>query len=156
MNITYLRRMYRPDGIFSLASRDDTGAQIAVILEHAYWDDTQQKFLPILQPGIYDCVRGAHRLDGMAQDFITFEITGVVDQNGKAHSGVLFHWGNWNVDSKGCSLMGQGFATGVDPRDHDPRDNVSPPEMITHSKTTFDNFMLLQTGVDRFKLTVKG
>lgn len=153
MNITYLRRMYRPDGIFSLASRDDTGQQIAVILEHAYFtNDAGHMYRPILQPGVYDCARGPHRLDGMTEDFITFEILGVVDQDGNAHSGVLFHWGNWNSNSKGCSLMGQGFATGDDPHTPDP----SPVEMITHSKETFDNFMRLQTGVNKFQLTVRG
>ena len=153
MDLTYLRRMYRPDGVFSLVSSDDTGAAFGVVLEHAYWDDAQQRYLPILQPGVYDCVRGPHRLDGMTEDFETFEILNVVDQNQKKHSGVLFHWGNWNRDSKGCSLLGEHFAVADDPKDNAPN---TPVEMITNSRATFAKFMEMQKGVNRFKLTVRG
>lgn len=152
MNITYLRRMYRPDGIFSVASRDDTGMPFAVVLEHAFFDAAQQKYLPILQPGVYECVRSMHRLKGMTEDFETFEIQNVVDQNNKTHSGVLFHWGNWNENSEGCSLLGESFATGHNPLNPNP----APVEMITRSRDTFALFMRLQTGIDKFQLTVRG
>lgn len=153
MNLTYLRRMYRADGVFSIATRDDTQEQFMVAVEHAYLDKDTQQYLPILQPGVYTCKRGMHRLDGMTQDFETFEILGVVDQHGAKHYGVLFHWGNWNTSSKGCSCVGEDFSTGDDPHDDKPNMLV---EMVTNSRATFAKFMQAQAGLDTFQLTVRG
>lgn len=152
MDITVVRRAYHPDGILSIVSRNDTGAAFGVTLEHAFWDDSRQLFLPILQPGGYDCVRGQHRLDGMDHDFETFEVLHVVDQNLKAHSGVLIHRGNWNSDSKGCLLIGTHFAIADDPRDQ----GNTPADMVADSRVAFESFMKMQEGIDTFKLTVKG
>lgn len=151
MDLTYQRQFYRADGIGSEVTETESGAHFMVVLEHAYLDEQLNTYLPILQPGTYDCVRGAHRLDGMTEDFITFEITGVKDQHGTLHHGILFHWGNWNNDSKGCSLCGEKFAFGDDPRVV----GYSLDDMVTNSRATFARFMQSQEGLDRFTLTVK-
>jgi hypothetical protein len=92
--------------------------------------------------GVFDCVRGIHALeDGVP--FETFEITGV-----EGHSGLLFHWGNYNKNSKGCVCTGEDFVDA-------PKSSVHE-DMVTNSRATFAKLMTLQTGVDRFQLTVTG
>lgn len=135
MNLKLIRKQYRFDGIFS-ELRDESGNLVAVTLEHAYPND-HGGFEPKIPVGVFTCVRGAHRLRGMAQDFLTFEITGV-----EGHSNLLFHWGNYNHDSEGCILVG---------KDEVQIQNV---EMIEHSKDTFKNLMELQKDVDTFSLQV--
>lgn len=149
MDITYTRVAKRPDGILSKVTRDDTDAQIMVVLEHAF-KQPDGSYDAILQPGTYICVRSMHRLHGMTQDFETFEIQNVVDAQGNAHSGVLFHWGNWNEDSEGCSLTGRSFAVAPD-----PNMNGALEDLVTSSRETFAMFMQLQANVDKFQLTVE-
>ncbi len=137
MNLTITRTEYRPDGIFSVVT-DPLGSRIMTTLEHAYEaEDGSGGYEPKIPPGTYTCVRGKHRLHGMKNDFETFEVTGV-----PGHSGLLFHWGNWNRDSDGCILTG------------DSVDVAGDTEMITKSRATFDHFMKLQTGQNMFQLTV--
>lgn len=140
MNLTYQRKLYRQDGIFSDVL-DADGNHVFVVLEHAY-PQTDGSFLPILQPGTYDCIRGAHRLHGMTENFITFEIVGVNDAQGLPHHGILLHWGNYNRDSEGCSLVGESIV------------NDGKQDMVTNSRSTFAKFMEMQKDVDTFKLTV--
>ena len=124
-----------------------------VVLEHAYAADAAdvansadaydgQDFIPKIPPGIYDCVRGKHRLESMTEDFETFEITGVA-----GHKKLLFHWGNYNDNSDGCNLTGEKFAEGVEHAAH--------VEMVTNSQATFKRFLAAQEGLDSFKLTVE-
>jgi hypothetical protein len=147
MDIIYQRRLYRSDGIFSVAS-SLSNPQLFVVLEHAYLQK-DGSYAPILQPGVYNCVRGMHHLHSLALPFETFEIIGVIDKQDKKHAGVLFHWGNWNEDSEGCSLLGEQFAVG-----QDPHHGMAKHEMIINSHNTFDKFMTMQKGLDHFKLTV--
>jgi hypothetical protein len=120
------------DGIFGKLEKED-GTFVCYTLEHSY--DNKPK----LADGEYVCKRGPHRLHGMTQDFITFEIMGVPDFNGVAVTGVLFHWGNYNKDSEGCVLMGA----------------TEMPTMIGTSVQTWSAFMTSMNGVDAFGLTVR-
>lgn len=156
MNLTSTRVMQRSDGIFSKVTRDDTGEQVFVVCEHAYLQP-DGSYLPILQPGVYTCVRGMHNLPGSVvnnmQTFIqfeTFEVLGVFDAQGSKHTGILFvHFGNWETDSNGCSVCGSGFAVSAN-----PHDGMKLEEMVVNSRSTFTLFKGLQQGVDTFQLTV--
>lgn len=112
---------------------DESGAFLAVTLEHSY-PQKDGSFLPKIPAGTYVCKRGEHRLEGMNQPFMTFEVTGVA-----GHSNLLFHWGNYNNDSEGCILLG----------------TDAENTMITESRAAFARFMALQEGVDLFTLTVE-
>ena len=136
MDLILQRVACRADGILSQCT-DAAGTQVMVTLEHAFEDDAGG-YQPKIPPGTYTCVRGPHRLNGMTQSFVTFEVTGVA-----GHSGLLFHWGNWNEDSDGCILTGEAFA------------NSASGEMVTNSRETFARFMALQDGVDNFQLEVR-
>jgi len=120
-----------PDGIFGELKTGE-GQFVAYTLEHSYNNK------PKLADGDYTCIRGPHRLHGMTEDFITFEIKGVPDFDGKSVTGILFHWGNYNKDSEGCVLLGSSVT----------------PEMITHSRQTWADFMNYVNGKDNFTLTV--
>jgi hypothetical protein len=133
MDLLLTRKEKREDGIFSVLS-NELGSVIAMTLEHSYDNE------PKIPNGSFVCVRGQHRLNGMTEDFTTFEITGV-----EGHSNLLFHWGNYNKDSEGCILLGQNIVTSSD-----------GTEMITNSRATFAKFMEIQEGLDSFLLTVKG
>lgn len=134
MNMTLTRKQFRGDGIFSTLIAEN-GGYTANTLEHSY----TTQFIPKLQPGVYKCVRGMHRLHGMASDFETFEVTGVV-----GHSGMLFHVGNYNKDSDGCILLGQRVS----------QYTKEGLQMVTGSKVAFADFMMLQKGTDLFTLVV--
>ena len=130
MNFTLTRQEYRDDGIFSILT-DDSGSIIAHTLEHSFGGQ------PIVQAGTYICQRGMHQLAGMSKPFSTFQVTGVV-----GHTNILFHMGNWNKDSEGCILLGEGIA------------QSSQGQIITNSVATFNAFMAFLDGVDSFVLTV--
>lgn len=124
------RKHIREDGVFSELSRD--GKLVAMALEHSYG-------LTVKIPnGTFRCIRGAHRLHGMKEDFITFEIEGVA-----GHDNLLFHWGNWEKDSEGCVLLGAAMVK-----------DANGAYMVTKSRTTFDAFMASLEGVDEFWITV--
>ena len=153
MNLKSKRTMYRPDGIFSVVSDAASGAPFMVVLEHAYHcDDPEvanakaaypgQEWIPKIPPGNFDCRRGEHRLEGMEEPFVTFEITGVA-----GHTNLLYHWGNFNRNSDGCNLTGEAFVEGAEGLPHE--------EMVTKSRETFARFMAAQTGLDNFQLTVE-
>lgn len=123
------------DGIFGKLLHG--GTQLAVTLEHAYPDAFT--YTPKVPVGIFKCVRGLHQLAGMTHPFETFEITGI-----KGHKNILFHSGNYNLDSSGCALLGQNIAFMADGK----------TRMITHSQDTFARFMSHLQGVNEFELTV--
>jgi len=142
MNLTTTRKMKRIDGIFSDITRNDTGLHFMCGLEHAFVAENGS-YQPILRPGTYTCKRGTHQLAN-GVPFETFEILGVT-----GHSGVLFHAGNFNEDSEGCTCCGTGFAVGAD-----PHQNGAQVEMVINSRVAFESFMQLQQGLDTFNLTV--
>ena len=132
---------YNIDGILGdLFFEDDDGARFCAILTHAYLQ-SDGKYLPKLPPGHYKCERGDHVLspDGIRMHHLeTFEVLGVA-----GHSGILFHPGNWQRDSKGCLLLGRDF------------DNSAQGTMVTRSVDTFKFFMDCLTGLDEFELEVE-
>jgi hypothetical protein len=131
--LTLIRNQCSFQGIFG--ELKDQSDLIAVTLEHAYSEEGS--FRPKIPPGNYICVRGVHRLDGMKNDFLTFEITGV-----QGHSNLLFHWGNWNSDSAGCVLLGETIT------------KLSSGQMITNSRLTFEKFIESYGKLTNFTLTV--
>lgn len=135
MKLTLSRNFYRADGIFSVCT-DENKEKVMSTLEHAYGSDVQG-WLPKILPGTYTCKRSMHRLHGMTHDFETFEVMGVA-----GHSGLLFHWGNYNRDSEGCILTGEDIFEG------------HAEWMVTSSRLQFAKFMALQGDVDEFTLEV--
>lgn len=129
MTLQLVRESFRPDGIFSRLILED-GTQY-YCLEHSY--DCKPK----IYDGEFTCVRGQHQLAHMSQPFETFEITGV-----QGHSNILIHVGNWNSDSEGCVLIGDGWADSPQGR------------MIVESRIAFTDFMNRMAGIDSFQLTV--
>lgn len=130
MNMLMKRLDQSSNGIFSELG-DEAGTVYFHTLEHAY--EASDGFRAKITPGMYQCRRGKHRLHPDSDEFETFEITGVV-----GHSGLLFHRGNWEDDSKGCVLVGENR---ID-------------SMVTHSGESFAKFMALQEGCNEFTLRV--
>ena len=137
MDLTLTRFLVRPDGIFSRLSNPQ-GETLAVTLEHAF-GNPQSGYGAKLPIGTYACQRGTHRL-AHGPEFETFEVTGVT-----GHSGILFHVGNFNIDSDGCILLGTAFSEYGD----------NGGFMITNSRMAFSSFMAIQAGVTTFELTVR-
>lgn len=135
--------MKRPDGIFSTVTRDDTGQPFMVVLEHAYIQP-DGSYDAKVSSGKYTCLRGIHHLGPNATPIETFEITGVI-----GHKGILFHPGNWNEDTEGCSCVGSKFTQG-----EDPHAGGAVVEMVVNSQVTFKKFMAAQEGLNKFQLTV--
>ncbi|NNM68930.1 MAG: hypothetical protein HKM00_02990 [Gallionella sp.] len=129
---------YRADGIFGDFTFANDDHPFMVTLSHAY-EQPDAKYAPIVLPGIYTCKRGWHTLaDGVP--FETFEITGVA-----GHAGLLFHAGNFNKDSHGCTLCGMSEIAQGDGE-----------WMITRSKDTFRAWMARLEHVQTFQLEVIG
>lgn len=136
MQYKLIHTHFEADGIFGNL-HDESGAIVAITLEHSYAVPNSNIFDSKLQPGLYQCVRGIHRLHDNVP-FETFEIEGVV-----GHDNILFHVGNYNKDSEGCVLLGQAKAL-----------TPNKDYMITGSKYTFNKFMESLIGIDKFTLTV--
>lgn len=129
MQITLTRNDNKASGIFSTLQTPDNSYQT---LEHAYLQP-DGAYLPKIPPGTYTCIRGTHRLHDMTSGFETFEITGV-----EGHTGLLFHWGNYNKDSEGCVLVGE----------------KRVGDMVINSKEAFSIFMARLAGVNQLELKV--
>lgn len=121
---TLTRTNFADNGIFGILT-DVSDNIVAYTLEHSY------NKIPKLPNGTYTCVRGQHALHSGPIE--TFEITGVT-----GHSGILFHYGNYNADSDGCVLLGTGETTAA----------------VTDSRDAFSNFMSRLMGINSFTLIV--
>lgn len=117
------------DGVFG--NLFDEAGPICATLEHSYPDGGG--YSAKIPPGSYLCRRGFHQLANGAP-FETFEVTGVT-----GHTGIVFHWGNYNKDSSGCILLGE----------------KRLPTMLLYSKRAFAAFMFRLRGIDEFELTVE-
>lgn len=136
MNLILQRFSSTKDGIIS--DLKDTGFNfVATCLEHAY-ENEDGTFYAKLPAGEYECIRGEHRLHDNVP-FDTFEVMGV-----PGHEGILFHVGNYNKDSDGCILVGDGLGKKLD-----------GGVMIVNSKVAFKRFMKKQTECDKFILKVE-
>jgi hypothetical protein len=138
VTLTLEHTSFGSDGIFGTLW-DDLGEPMAATCEHAYSDD-DVKWLPKIPNGVYDCVRGMHRLRFNSQPFETFEITKV-----PKHAGILFHIGNDNEDSSGCVLLGVKVIT----------QSTCGRKAISDSAYAFGKFMNSMKGINSFKLVVK-
>ncbi len=131
------RHDYLPTGIFGTLFDNSLGSNFLLMtLEHSYFPASKfvpLTFTPKVPPGVYVCKRGIHQLEN-AIPFETFEITGVPD-----HTGILFHCGNKNDDSKGCVLLGMAR-----------QDDLS----ILQSRLAFQKFMAQLEGVNQFELNI--
>lgn len=134
---TLVYRSYRPDGIFGNFTFEGDENPFMVTLSHAYQQE-DKSWKPIVREGNYLCLRGSHSLNN-GIPFETFEITGV-----DGHSGLLFHPGNFNKDSHGCTLCGEEIKTQPD-----------GSWIITNSKVKFEDFMNRLKGIQNFYLEVR-
>lgn len=129
MRFELLTTECKSTGIFGVLSTETSPVIQFSTLEHSYFDHVS--FSPKLQHGTYTCVRGHHQLHSGPIE--TFEVTNV-----PGHTGILFHYGNYNADSDGCILLGM----------------TREGDMITDSRKAFSEFMDLLKGVDEFTLVV--
>jgi len=134
---TIIYTEYASDGIFGTLYLNDSDKKFCVLLGHAY-ESNLRTYLPKVMPGVYKCVRGIHHLGPKALKIETFEITGIV-----GHSGLLFHPGNWNKDSEGCTLLGQ-YVVGS-----------RYGRMVGNSQATFKLFMQHFANINEFQLEVQ-
>lgn len=67
----------------------------------------------------------------------TFEVCDVEDR-----SNILFHWGNFDDNTQGCILVGNGIS------------NIDGRKAVLQSKDTFKRFMRSMDHVDTFHLTI--
>lgn len=136
---------YQRYGIFGTFQFAGDPEPFMETLSHAY--QANGTWLPIVLPGhVYTCVRGIHKLDD-GVPFETFEITGVA-----GHGGLLFHAGNFNKDSKGCTLCGEKVVRYDSNKDD--RIDTADDEMVTNSRKTFNAWMQRLAGVNSFQLQV--
>ena len=126
VTLTLTRARFEADGIFGELTNGDK--HVCYTLEHSF------DSVPAVPAGTYTCKRGQHRLGGMANNFITFEV-----QNVPGHTGILFHTGNTNRDSEGCILLGQQIKGAV----------------LLNSRPAFASFMELLDRLPQFTLEVK-
>jgi len=68
----------------------------------------------------------------------TFEVTGVQDR-----SQILFHKGNFAVNTKGCIILAESFG------------KIKGDRAVLNSGKTFELFMLKLVGIESFLLTIK-
>lgn len=130
------RNYFLQSGIFGQCSNFFT-------LEHAYATDGGG-FEPKVAAGRYRCARGMHRLHPDSPEFETFEVQGVPNFRGAPVTGILFHPGNWNADSKGCICVGSRIG---------PMSNGG--KMLCSSDAAFLAFMEERKGIDSFYLTIE-
>jgi len=75
----------------------------------------------------------------------TFEITGI-----KGHNHVLFHWGNWEDDSKMCVILGEKFEPVWDSKRNRTKDGVQESK-----NGGFREFLERTKGIDKFVLKAR-
>jgi hypothetical protein len=131
MNCTLIRAEWRPDGIFGQIISDDNQFK-CVTLEHAYL--VQGNWMPKIPVGEYECAR---RLSPRF-NFEVFEVLNVPNC-----TYIEIHPGNYNADSEGCILLGESAI-----------EQPNGEKIISMSRQAFGQFMLMQNGLQTFKLTV--
>lgn len=129
MDLKLKRSAFEPYGVFGSFANSVTGEQVCVTIEHAFLQPNGQ-YLPAMPAGTYFCQRRFSPELG----YDLFEILNV-----PGHTYIEIHIGNFNSDTQGCVCVGQ---SRVD-------------KMITLSGLTFEKFMGLQNGVNRFTLVVE-
>lgn len=69
----------------------------------------------------------------------TFEVMDVKDR-----SHILFHWGNWVTNTRGCILVGEKFG------------KINDEPAIFNSMDTFNKLLVALTDVSKFNITIQG
>jgi len=116
-----------PDGIFGVLK--DEGVPFCVTVENNDY---------IYPDGDYICRRVNSPKYGN-----TFEVTNV---KGRTH--ILIHWGNWEDNSLGCTILGESF---------DPlrKKDGKMKNGVAYSKKAFNEFISRTQGIDEFLLRVR-
>lgn len=102
IKFTLQRTSWTPDGIFGRFILN--GDTFCHTLERAW--EHNGKFVPLLVSGTYTLTRGIHKLE-TGPKFVTYAFPKFDSWDGKPHTGVLVHVGNWQKDSTGCVLVGE-------------------------------------------------
>ncbi len=113
-------------GTFGVMTID--GRAFCVTLERFQYGNTQ--FKSCIPEGQYLCKKVISPKYG--ETFAVMHVSGRGD--------ILFHWGNWAHNSKGCILVGRSYAT------------LSGKRGITSSKATWKELMKVMP--NEFKLTI--
>jgi hypothetical protein len=125
---TIIRVAVEPEGAFGVLK--ERTLPFAVTLERTYEPDSVA--VTKIPDGIYECVRTTYHRGG----YVTYEI------KVPGHSRILFHRGNWETDSDGCTLVGESFA------------ELLGKPAIADSRGGFSEFMERAAGRDRFNIRV--
>ena len=141
LRMQLVRQTIRDDGVFGelLVYTAEGQIHVCYTLEHVFIEDADgmARYVALLKTGkTYLCERGIHKLEHGAP-FGTFEIMGVT-----GHSGVLFHKGNFNEESKGCILLGDDIKA------------LPKGWAVADSKAAFKRFLSLLEGANVFMLEV--
>jgi len=132
MNMTLKRIDYSEDGIFG-ELLDHNGVFFCHTLERSYKNE-KNEFRPKVSEGVYICTRW----DSPRLGYQTFLLNNVPN-----HTHILIHIGNYNEDSDGCILVGNGIGM-----------MINKGKMITGSKQAFKRLMELQNNEESFELEV--
>jgi hypothetical protein len=132
MDFILQRSRYGADGVFGVLTDKDSD-YTAITLEHAF-EGQPGVFKPIIPAGDYTCQRYFSPKHG-------YDVFLVCDVPG--HTYVEIHIGDFNKDSDGCVLLGQGTSIDTD-----------GARMLTKSTLAFRQFMELQQDINEFELTV--
>ncbi len=129
MKVLYLHRLPKhEDGVFGVLSYESR--PFAVTLEPE--DKNNQRNISCIPSGRYLCKRVESPKFGN-----TFQVTGVYNR-----SGILFHAGNTEEDSKGCILVGEEFG------------ELYRKTAILKSRKGLAEFLKLLNGDDEFWLSI--
>lgn len=130
-----VRTSFSPFGIFGKLYKSD-GSYLCLTCEHAYQQE-DGSWKPKIPEGMYPLTRGLHRLEGMTEDFVTYEVSNV-----PGHTDILIHKGNTEADSHGCILLGLMFG------------NLNGVPAVLQSREAFDEFMNYADGLSVIPLEV--
>jgi hypothetical protein len=132
MKVLLIRSRYRADGIFG-EFKIYPGGTVCQSLEHAY-QNADGTYSPKIPAGVYQCsLRHSPKFEREL-----YEV-----KNVPGHTDILIHAGNYNEDSDGCILIGQGLGR-----------KLNNGFMITSSIKALENFMAIEHGAD-FDLTIE-
>lgn len=134
MKFTLKRLNYRADGIFGILL-GEKNTNLFSTLEHAYpATDLIGTSISKIPLGTYTAVR--YKSPKFGCD--VWRLIGV-----PGHDFIEIHWGNFNIDSEGCILLGT--HTGQ---------NSNGTWILSSSKIAFASFMKLTQGLDTIEITI--
>lgn len=135
MNFNLKRKDFVAEGILGELT-DDKGTLFFTTLEHAYLEP-DGTFKPKIEAGVHACKRYASPEHG-------YDLFILNSPNDAGHFFEI-HIGNYNVDSKGCILIGLGLGFLINGKGR----------MLVSSTQAFKKFMEAQKECDAFTLTIE-